>query len=212
MAAAVYKTIRSAGEDAFVEKRSRFLGHALPVSTEEEALAFIAQMKSKYWDANHNVYAYILREGNIQRFSDDGEPQGAAGIPALDVLKKSGLTDLVVVVTRYFGGILLGAGGLVRAYSHGAKIAVEAAGIMEMRPGYLVKLEMEYSLYGKVTYMLPKYRVQELASDFGAGVETRFLIAAELYGEFEKEIIDLTNGAVRPQVVEERYADIPLGD
>ena len=114
---AVYKTIRNAAEDEFVEKRSRFIGHALPVTTEEEALAFIAEMKSKYWDASHNVYAYILREGGIQRFSDDGEPQGTAGIPTLDVLRKEGLTDLVVVVTRYFGGILLGGGGLVRAYS-----------------------------------------------------------------------------------------------
>ena len=93
----IYKTIREAGTDEFTEKRSRFIGSALPVTTEKEALDFIAAMKSKYWDANHNVYAYILREGGVQRFSDDGEPQGTAGIPVLEVLKKGGLTDLVVV-------------------------------------------------------------------------------------------------------------------
>ena len=207
---AVYKTIRNAAQDEFVEKRSRFIGHALPVKTEEEALAFIAEMKSKYWDASHNVYAYILREGGIQRFSDDGEPQGTAGIPTLDVLRKEGLTDLVVVVTRYFGGILLGGGGLVRAYSHGAKIAVDAAGIMQMREGYIVKLQFDYSLYGKITYMIPNYHVQIQDTDFGADITMRFLIAAELYEKFEKELTDLTNAAIVPEIEEKKFADIPL--
>ena len=121
------------GEAEFVEKRSRFIGHALPVTTEEEALAFIAEMKSKYWDASHNVYAYIVREGGIMRYSDDGEPQGTAGIPCLDVLLKEGVTDLCVVATRYFGGILLGGGGLVRAYSHTAKIALDAGQVVTMQ-------------------------------------------------------------------------------
>ena len=207
---AVYKTIRNAAQDEFVEKRSRFIGHALPVKTEEEALAFIAEMKSKYWDASHNVYAYILREGGIQRFSDDGEPQGTAGIPTLDVLRKEGLTDLVVVVTRYFGGILLGGGGLVRAYSHGAKIAVDAAVIMQMREGYIVKLQFDYSLYGKITYMIPNYHVQIQDTDFGADITMRFLIAAELYEKFEKELTDLTNAAIVPEIEEKKFADIPL--
>ena len=127
-----YKTIRLREEAEFIERRSRFIGHACPVKTEEEAVAFINEMKAKYWDASHNVYAYCLREGQIKRYSDDGEPQGTAGIPVLDVLQKSGVVDTAVVVTRYFGGILLGAGGLVRAYSHGASIALEAAGIVTM--------------------------------------------------------------------------------
>ena len=110
-----YKTIRLREEAEFIERRSRFIGHACPVKTEEEAVAFINEMKAKYWDASHNVYAYCLREGQIKRYSDDGEPQGTAGIPVLDVLQKSGVVDTAVVVTRYFGGILLGAGGLVRA-------------------------------------------------------------------------------------------------
>lgn len=208
----IYKTIRRAGTEEFTEKRSRFIGSALPVSTEKEALDFIADLKSKYWDANHNVYAYILREGNIQRFSDDGEPQGTAGIPTLEVLKKGGLTDLVVVVTRYFGGILLGAGGLVRAYSHGAKIAVDAAGIKHMRPAFEVEMDTDYSLYGKITYMLPKYHVQEQKNDFGAAVRMEFIIAAELFEQFKAELIDLTNGIVFPYIRQELYADIPLED
>lgn len=207
----MYKTIRSAAQAEFVERRSRFIGHALPVTTEEAAQAFIAEKKSQYWDASHNVYAYILREGNIQRFSDDGEPQGTAGVPALDVLRKEQLTDIVVVITRYFGGILLGGGGLVRAYSHSAKIAVDAAGIMEMRLGYLIEMEFDYGLYGKITYMIPKYHVQIEDTDFGASVRMRFLIAAELYDEFEKELTDLTNAKVVPEIKEERFADIPLG-
>lgn len=207
----MYRTIRAAAQAEFVEKRSRFIGHALPVTTEEQALAFIAQKKSEYWDASHNVYAYILREGNIQRFSDDGEPQGTAGIPALDVLRKEQLTDLVVVVTRYFGGILLGGGGLVRAYSHGAKIAVDAAGIMQMREGFVLQLEFDYGLYGKITYMLPRYHVQIQDTDFGASIKMRLLIAAQLYDDFKKELDDLTNAVIFPEVLEKRFADIPLG-
>ena len=130
---AQYKTVLQEAQDDFVEKRSRFIGYVRPVSTEAEALAFIAEKKSKHWDASHNVYAYILRDGGVMRYSDDGEPQGTAGIPVLDVLQKSGVTDVVVVATRYFGGILLGGGGLVRAYSHTASIALQAAGIVTMR-------------------------------------------------------------------------------
>ena len=121
-----YRTIRAAASAEFVEKRSRFIGYISPVTTQEDAAAFIDSIRSKHWDATHNVPAYIIREGNICRFSDDGEPQGTAGMPALNVLQKEGLTDCVLVVTRYFGGILLGGGGLVRAYSHAAKIAVDA--------------------------------------------------------------------------------------
>ena len=112
---AEYKTVRKNAQDQFVEKRSRFIGYACPVQTEQEALDFITSKKSEHWDASHNVYAYILRDGTM-RFSDDGEPQGTAGMPVLDVLRKSGVTDVVTVATRYFGGILLGGGGLVRAY------------------------------------------------------------------------------------------------
>ena len=129
-----YLTLGGQGEIEYVERRSRFLAHARPVTTEEEALAFLEQIRSKYWDASHNVYAYSLREGQIRRFSDDGEPQGTSGMPTLEVLTKSGITDAIIVVTRYFGGVLLGAGGLVRAYSHAARMAVDAAEVLTMRP------------------------------------------------------------------------------
>jgi len=134
-----YRTIKYEADDSFVERRSRFIGYAKPVTTNEEAVAFINEIKAKHWDATHNVYAYVLRDGQIRRYSDDGEPQGTAGIPVLDVLLKENLTDLVVVVTRYFGGVLLGAGGLVRAYSHGAKIAVVAAKMINMTLAALLR-------------------------------------------------------------------------
>ena len=122
-----YRTVKNEAEDEFVERRSRFIGRVKPVKTEEDAVSFIRACKSKYWDASHNVYAYSLREGSVRRYSDDGEPQGTAGVPVLEVLQKSGVTDLVVVVTRYFGGVLLGAGGLVRAYSDATAQALARA-------------------------------------------------------------------------------------
>ena len=153
---AQYKTVLQEAQDDFVEKRSRFIGYARPVSTEAEALAFIAEKKSKHWDASHNVYAYILRDGGVMRYSDDGEPQGTAGIPVLDVLQKSGVTDVVVVATRYFGGILLGGGGLVRAYSHTASIALQAAGIVTMRECLMLEVLCDYGQYGRAAALVPE--------------------------------------------------------
>ncbi len=129
-----YKTIGRAATAEFIEKKSRFIGHIFPITTEDEALTTIARLKKEYWDARHNTYAYVLRGGMIRRFSDDGEPQGTAGMPMLDVLVNQGLEDCLVVVTRYFGGILLGTGGLVRAYSHAVSLAIEAAGVVQMLP------------------------------------------------------------------------------
>ncbi len=122
-----YITIKEFATDDFVEKKSRFIGYIMPVKTEQEATDFITKISKKHHDATHNVYAYILRDGQVKRYSDNGEPQGTAGIPVLDVLQKEGLVDICIVVTRYFGGVMLGAGGLVRAYSHCASIAVRAA-------------------------------------------------------------------------------------
>lgn len=145
-----YRTIAVEAKDEFVEKRSRFIGHVKPVTTEEEAQAFIAARKKEFWDATHNVWAYVLDGGRIRRYSDDGEPQGTAGIPTLDVLLKSDVTDCVVVVTRYFGGVLLGAGGLVRAYSHGASLALAAGGIIERRLCDELAVTCDYAQYGRV--------------------------------------------------------------
>ncbi len=200
-----YTTILGPARDEFTEKRSRFIGYAAPVTTEEQALAFIQEKRSRHWDANHNVYAYILREGGIKRYSDDGEPQGTAGVPVLDVLQKEGLTDLVVVVTRYFGGILLGAGGLVRAYSHGAKLAIQAAGKKVMSPCSVLEMEFDYSLYGKVSYLLPKYRAVTLESDFGVGVYLKLLLLTDLVPALQKELDELSAGTLTPRLVQECY-------
>ena len=151
-----YRTIRAAASAEFVEKRSRFIGYISPVTTQQDAIAFIDSIKSKHWDATHNVPAYIIRNGNICRFSDDGEPQGTAGMPALNVLQKEELTDCVLVVTRYFGGILLGGGGLVRAYSHAAKIAVDAGGIVTRAECSIVKIRCDYTFYGRLASLIPK--------------------------------------------------------
>ena len=139
-----YITIREYGEDSFIEKKSEFIGYAKRVENEEEAKAFVAEIKSKHKQARHNCWAYIIGENmGIQRYSDDGEPQGTAGIPILEVMKKADITDCAVVVTRYFGGILLGTGGLTRAYTKGASIALKAGGVVEKVEGVNISLHLE---------------------------------------------------------------------
>ena len=193
---AEYRTIAKQAQDEFVEKRSRFIGYAKPVQTEAEATAFIAEIKSSHWDATHNVYAYVLREGQLQRYSDDGEPQGTAGIPVLDVLQKSHVTDTVLVVTRYFGGILLGGGGLVRAYSHGASIALQAAGVITMRECSLLRLTCDYSQYGRVGSLIPECGGVVDDTQFTEAVTLSFHMAPEQKGAFARQLADATNGQV----------------
>ena len=199
-----YTTILGSAQDEFVERKSRFIGYIAPVETEEEAMAFIAQIKQRNRDATHNTYAYILKNG-VKRYSDDGEPQGTAGVPMLDCIEKEGLVDVAVVVTRYFGGILLGAGGLVRAYSHGAKIAVDAAQRKLMTTCTLLGMELDYSFYGKLNYILPKYvcRVEQL--DFGAVVSMKVLFKQDQCEAFIKEVTEMSAALVVPQVLEERF-------
>lgn len=170
------------------------------MSDEEEARAFIAAKKAEFADATHNVWAYILRGGAIARCSDDGEPQGTAGLAALDVLRKSGLDDCVVVVTRYFGGILLGAGGLTRAYSAATKAAVDAAGIAEWVPFTMFTLTANYSDYQKLAYELPRTGVTVESSDFGAEVTLTAAAETEKYVEISEKIASLTGGRSSPKV------------
>ena len=191
-----YRTIRAAASAEFVEKRSRFIGYISPVTTQQDAIAFIDSIKSKHWDATHNVPAYIIREGNICRFSDDGEPQGTAGMPVLDVLRKSGVTDVVTVATRYFGGILLGGGGLVRAYSHTASIALQAAQIITMRECLLLSLTCDYGRYGCVASLVPECGGVTDDTVFEEKVTVKFHLAPELLGTFRKKLADATNGQV----------------
>ena len=203
-----YTTIQGPSQDEFIERRSRFIGKLRPVQTEEEAVAFINECKSTYWDASHNVYAYLLREGQIRRYSDDGEPQGTGGVPVLEVLQREGLVDVVCVVTRYFGGILLGAGGLIRAYSHGAKLAVDAAQRLYMCTCTELELRMGYDLYGKVSYLLPQYHARTLESDFGGEVCLRVLLRDDVLDSFQKALIEATAARVVSQVVDQRYDNL----
>lgn len=146
-----YKTLHDFGSDEIIIEKSTFIGYAKPIKTEEEAVEFVNEIKKKHKDATHNVWAYTVGKNmNIQRYSDDGEPQGTAGIPTLEVIKKEDLRDVVVVVTRYFGGIKLGAGGLVRAYTKGAKVGLESAKIIEKVMYQEVKIKIDYNQLGKI--------------------------------------------------------------
>ena len=200
-----YRTVRAFGSDEFIEKRSRFIGYAAPVETEEAALAFVAEIKEKHRDASHNVSAFVLKNG-VKRYSDDGEPKGTAGVPVLEVVEKEGLVNVAVVVTRYFGGTLLGAGGLVRAYSHGAKLGLDAAGPVTMTPCRELSLVLGYELYGKITYLLPQFRVKVLDSDFGAAVRLRLLIQESLFSRFDAQLREMTAATVIPQTERELFA------
>lgn len=202
-----YYTVSEAAEASFTEKRSEFIGYISPVSTNEEAVDFINSIRAKHRKAKHNVYAYILRKDNISRYSDDGEPQGTAGVPVLDVLQKRGLTDVCVVVTRYFGGILLGGGGLVRAYSHAAALACDASEIMNMCRCRRVKIETDYNLYGKISYLLPNFETVTLSSDFGSSVSLEILVRTELCESLLKELTEVSNGNAVISQCEELFYD-----
>lgn len=149
-----YKTVSAPGEALIVEKKSKFIATVRPVTTEEEALGFLQEMRSKYSDATHNVYAYVIDENNIFRYSDDGEPGGTAGMPTLDTIRKEGLVDVAVVVTRYFGGTLLGTGGLVHAYGAACRAGLLAAGIITRMLCDIVSVRVDYTMVGKMQYMI----------------------------------------------------------
>ncbi|MBO4524704.1 YigZ family protein [Ruminococcus sp.] len=191
-----YYTISANANASFIEKRSEFIGYIAPVKTNDEAVNFINSIKAEHRKAKHNVYAYILREDNISRYSDDGEPQGTAGVPVLDVLQKRGLTDVCIVVTRYFGGILLGGGGLVRAYSHAASLACDAAHIMNMCLCHRLKISADYGMYGKISYLLPNFETITVTSDFGSDVTLEILVLSEKLEALKNELIEATNGSV----------------
>lgn len=176
------------------EKRSIFIGHATPVSCEEDARAFIDDKKKEYHDARHNCYAYLLSDGAVARYSDDSEPQGTAGIPILNVIKMSGACDLCVVVTRYFGGILLGAGGLVRAYSAAAKSAIDAAGFAAYEEWAVYEIDVSYSDYQKLTATIPKTGAVEDGCSFGEGVTVRAAVVRGCESELERTVAETTFG------------------
>lgn len=202
-----YFTVSEPAKASFIEKRSEFIGYIAPVKTNEDAVDFVNSVKAEHRKARHNVYAYILRDNNISRYSDDGEPQGTAGVPVLDVLRKRGLTDVCMVVTRYFGGILLGGGGLVRAYSHAASLACDAAHIMDMRLCHKLKISAEYTMYGKIAYILPNYDTITVNSDFGQSVSMEILVLSEILHSLIKELTEITNGTALIEDMGEMYQD-----
>lgn len=203
-----YKTVEKESCDEFVVKKSRFIGYVKPVKTADEAVSFINEIKSKHWDATHNVYAYVLRDGQIRRYSDDGEPQGTAGIPVLDVLLKEGLTDVVVVATRYFGGIMLGAGGLVRAYSHTAKIAADSGNIITMSLCTVANLCCDYNFYGKLTALICSSDGTVLDTQFEENVTVTFSIPSENFEMLNASIFDISCGRYKSEIIKEEYQKI----
>ena len=187
-------TLLKAAEAEIEEKKSIFIGYAAPVSSEEEAKAIVSEKKKEFADATHNVWAYYLDDGIHVRYSDDGEPQGTAGIPVLNVLKMSGATDMCVVVTRYFGGTLLGAGGLVRAYSASAIAARDAAGFAYMENYTIFSLTTNYSDYQRLADKLPKIGAIIDDTDFGGDVTLPIAIESTRKGEIAPLVREITNG------------------
>lgn len=193
-----YKIVYKGGEGEIVEKKSRFIATVRPVETEEEAVAFINEMKKKYWDARHNCSAFVLGERQeITRCSDDGEPAQTAGRPMLDVLLKEGIHNAAVVVTRYFGGVLLGTGGLVRAYQKATQEGLAASQIIEKKAGILLEVGTDYNGIGKLQYLFGQENIHIVDSEYGADVTMQVLVPIEKKTDLEKKITEQTSGNAR---------------
>lgn len=190
-----YKSVYNRASSSFTVEKSEFIGTISPAKTEEEAVAFINEIRCANRKARHNCYAYVLKGGNISRYSDDSEPQGTAGLPILDVISKNCLTDVVIVVTRYFGGILLGKGGLTRAYSTAASMAVASARIMELMPAVSFKASVDYRYYDKLSYILSDFDIRLIDTSYSDIVLLSAAIKAELFGSFQEKLMDITNGS-----------------
>ena len=184
------------GEAEFTEKRSRFLGHVLPVSSEEEARAHIERVRKQHYDARHNCWCFRLKDSGAERYSDDGEPQGTAGQPMLNVFQREGVWNVCCVVTRYFGGILLGAGGLVRAYTQSAKDALDAAGIAQVRRWTAMEVPCPYARFEEVRREVARFGGVEEAVDYGAEVLLSVLIPAEGAAAFAAHLLDASAGTI----------------
>lgn len=205
---AQYKTVRGTASDEFTEKKSRFIGYISPAESEADALAFINEIRSRHRDASHNVFAYVIRENQIKRASDDGEPQGTGGVPVLGVIEGRGLTNVVVVVTRYFGGTLLGTGGLARAYSDAASFAVSAAETVVMAESCDIRITADYSLYGPIDRYLNENCVFVVRSDFGETVTVTVRIKSEDEGGLISDITDISCGRASFEKTAEGWNEI----
>ena len=198
-----------AGEAELTEKRSRFLGHLRPVQSEQEARDFIAAMKKQYHDARHNCWCYALREGP-ERYSDDGEPQGSAGLPMLELFRREGVVDYVCVVTRYFGGVLLGTGGLLRAYTKSARAALDAAGLAVLRRWTLLEIPCSYAAAARMQQELAAFGGTTDDVDYGEAVRIRGLVPAERAEALCARLFDLSGGSVSAKPCGERLCAVPL--
>ena len=188
-----------AAETEFTEKRSRFIGQIKRVESEEEARAFIESIKKKHYDARHNCWCYVLHEGNVLRYGDDGEPQGTAGQPMLNVFQREGVENVVCVVTRYFGGVLLGAGGLTRAYAKSAKDALDAAGKARMRLWTRLLLDCPYPMLERLKLLITAHKGVLQDTQFGAAVTLDFLLPSEGVAAFEAALTELSAGTMSVQ-------------
>ncbi len=200
-----YLTVGKYAETEYIVNKSRFIGYCTPVSTAEDAVDFINSVRAKHREARHNVYAYAVRSPEYSRYSDDGEPQGTAGQPTLDVIKKNGLTDVCIVVTRYFGGILLGTGGLVRAYSHSASLALESAGIVKMGLCEVFEINSDYSRYERVEKLIVSCGGTAEKTDFSDRVRIIFRIHADKSGEMRKKLTEMSYGAIDAVKIGEKF-------
>ena len=203
-----YKTVKGAGEALIIEKKSKFIATVMPVTSEDEALTFLASMRSKYSDATHNVYAYVIDENNIFRYSDDGEPGGTAGMPTLDTIRKEGIVDVAVVVTRYFGGTLLGTGGLVHAYGAACREGLAAAGIITRVLCDIVAVNVDYTLVGKLQYMIAENGYIPEDTVYENDVTFRVCLKKEQVDKFMADVTEITCGRAIIKQEGKRYIDI----
>lgn len=197
------------GEAVYVEKRSEFIGHIRMVSTEDEAKAYITEMKKKYYDARHNCWCYIIKDGAV-RYSDDGEPQGTAGIPMLEMFRREGVENLVCVVTRYFGGVLLGTGGLLRAYTKAAKDALNNAGVAVVRRWTRAELICSYAILERVKTECSSIGGVVEDIEYGASVKIMLLLPEDATEDFAARIVDMTAGAAEPVITGESFLPVKI--
>lgn len=200
-----YITIKQRSHFEYEDRKSVFIGEAMPVSCEADAISFIESVKKHYPDARHHVYAYVLRENCTMRFTDDREPQGTAGMPVLDSIRKRGITDAVVVVTRYFGGTLLGTGGLVRAYTAAAVGALEAAHIIKYDVYTLLTINISYSDYNKIGALLERFEFRTEDAEYLDNVKITGKLTSAAFAAFEQELTEVTSGRADVCIIEEKF-------
>ena len=205
-----YLTPAAYGEAELIEKRSRFIGRVWPVETEAEALEHLKEIRARHWDATHNVYAYILREGGTMRYSDDGEPQGTSGMPTLTVFRGKEIQNVLCIITRYFGGILLGTGGLVRAYSQTAKLALAEAGIARVREWEELLIAAPYGMYEKIRRELELAGAVVTSTDFGADVSLEALLEKGKSEALNRRLQELSSGAVEALILGSKFRAVRL--